>query len=355
MGNTYDDEQWKKRLKELIAYKKIHGDCRVPVQNKRYVKLGNWVSKQRQEYKRWLKRKSSSTLTQEKFDLLDDLGFDWIIDIESGPILKKSNVGKTLEEQWMQKFNELVKYRKKHGDCLVPRRYKQNNVLLGNWVSKQRKEYKIVQKGGHSTLTQERIDLLDDLDFAWIIEYKKIGDKCDRFKILEDMWKQKFKEMKVYRKKHGDCLVPRRYEQNNVKLGYWAKHQRTEYKKWIKGEYTSFTQEKVDLLEGIDFAWEAKFGRPSKESNKSTQESSISSVDHRNVASTKTKSNRPRRTRTPSKDRPKKRVRRQKFKTLGRELSKSEERKERRRLMVQALKSWRNPMRPVEEFLSDDW
>ena len=114
------------------------------------------------------------------------------------------------------------------------------------------------------------------------------------------------------------------------------------------------TQERIDQLNEIDFVWEGKRGQKSKESNTSTQESSIPSVRRGNATSVTNKSNRPKKRRMPSKDRPKKRRRRQQSQDIDRELSPSE-RKERRRLMLQALKNWRNPMRPVEEFLSDDF
>ena len=269
-----------------------------------------------------------------------------------------TNMGNKYDEQWKKRLKELIAYKEKHGDCLVPKRYEQNNIRLGNWVGNQRREYKRWLKGIKTCrLTQEKIDLLEDMGFVWIIKFKPMrNEECYRFNLIEGLWKQRLTMLKAYKEKHGDCLVPRRYVENNIKFGNWVCYQRAEYKKWLKGEKSQLTQEKVDLLEDLGFVWMVKAGPIRKESNRSNEESSISSVD---VASTKTtKSTRPKRRQTPSnKDRPRKRVQRQKFKNLGRALSpsKSEERKERRRLMVQALKNWRNPMRPVEEFLSDDW
>ena len=36
---------------------------------------------------------------------------------------------------YAQKIQELVEYKSKHGDCMVPKRYKEN-PSLGNWVNK---------------------------------------------------------------------------------------------------------------------------------------------------------------------------------------------------------------------------
>jgi len=45
-------------------------------------------------------------------------------------------------EAWEAKFEELVKYRKDYGDCLVPTKYAENEAL-GRWVSTQRAQYKL--------------------------------------------------------------------------------------------------------------------------------------------------------------------------------------------------------------------
>ena len=339
-----DDVQWKKRLKELKAYKETHGNCLVPQRYRLNKSLGIWVNTQRREYTKWLKGKSSR-LTKEKIDLLEDMGFVWIV--VSGPILKDSNRFKRIEEQWKQKFNELVKYKEKYGDCLVPRRYEQNNIKLGNWVGNQRREYKRWLKGIKTCrLTQEKVDLLEDIGFVWMDKFKTMrNEECYRFNLIEGLWKQRLAMMRAYKEKHGDCLVPRRYVENNIKLGNWVCYQRAEYKKWQKGEKSQLTQEKVDLLEDIGFVWMVKASPIRKESNRSNEESSISSVD---VASTKTtKSNRPKRRQTPSKDQPRKRQRRRQSQDVGRELSPNE-RKKRRRFMLQALYNWRIPMQPDE-------
>ena len=160
----------------------------------------------------------------------------------------------------------------------------------------------------------------------------------------ETLWKQRLKELKAYKKEHGDCLVPRKYKQN-AKLGNWVFNQRREYKKWLKGVYAKITQERIDQLNEIDFVWDARFERTS---NKSNQESPIPSVDCRNVASVTNKSNQPRKRRAPSKDLTKKRQRRQQqSQDVAQELSPSE-RKERRRFALQALYNWRNPIQPDE-------
>ena len=52
-----------------------------------------------------------------------------------------------------QKLIELEEYKKKHGNCLVPRRYEES-PSLGNFVNKQRQSYRKYLMGGKSSINQ---------------------------------------------------------------------------------------------------------------------------------------------------------------------------------------------------------
>eukprot|EP00591_Stephanopyxis_turris_P004950 CAMPEP_0195512764 /NCGR_PEP_ID=MMETSP0794_2-20130614/4618_1 /TAXON_ID=515487 /ORGANISM="Stephanopyxis turris, Strain CCMP 815" /LENGTH=56 /DNA_ID=CAMNT_0040640629 /DNA_START=12 /DNA_END=179 /DNA_ORIENTATION=+ len=56
-------------------------------------------------------------------------------------------------------------------------------------------------------MTQERMDLLNGIEFAW-----SAPPRYD--------WGAKFKELEEYESKHGHCCVPKRSEEN-AKLGNW--------------------------------------------------------------------------------------------------------------------------------------
>ena len=64
------------------------------------------------------------------------------------------------------RLQELLDYKKDHGDCLVPVGFKKNRQL-SNWVSTQRQEWKQLKKGQFSRMTQERIKILNDVGFVW--------------------------------------------------------------------------------------------------------------------------------------------------------------------------------------------
>jgi len=69
-------------------------------------------------------------------------------------------------ERWEIMFRLMCKYKEAHGNCLVPNRYK-DLPQLGSWVSTQRSHYKALKAGDLTSLTQERVDLLESIGFVW--------------------------------------------------------------------------------------------------------------------------------------------------------------------------------------------
>ena len=65
---------------------------------------------------------------------------------------------------------------------------------LGNWVRKQRRQYKKL------TITQDRIDSLNDIDFIW--------------NSLQDAFDRRLSELVAYKEANGDCNVPNVYKDN---------------------------------------------------------------------------------------------------------------------------------------------
>jgi hypothetical protein len=73
-----------------------------------------------------------------------------------------------INSSWDNWLKELRDYRDKHGDIDVPLKYRYNPGL-GAFVNRQRTEYRKVQQGFQSSLSDERIKDLDDLGFKWSI------------------------------------------------------------------------------------------------------------------------------------------------------------------------------------------
>ena len=220
------DEQWNARFKELLDYRSEHGNCDIPT---RQGKLGTWVNGQRRAYRK-------KTLAQDRIDRLNSIGFKWK--------KEQSNV------PWKTQFDELVKYKAKHGDCNVP----VGQGKLGRWVHKQRTHYK------NNNLSKERIHQLNGIGFNWTSssgcsrKKKAFPSTSEQTSSRQMPWEIRFDKLVKYKAKHGHCDVPQR----EGPLGRWAHQQRESYKK------NKLSQDRIVRLNGIVFDWTPPIGRSRK-------------------------------------------------------------------------------------------
>lgn len=131
--NRKPKSDWDERFNELTCYKEKHGSLEVP---RSYPGgLGNWVGNQ----KSFLKKNQISNERRQK---LIGLGLEY----------------ESLEAQWEARFIELIEYKKKYGDLMVPIGWATG---LGPWVKNQR----AFAKSGR--MADERRDQLDAIGFGW--------------------------------------------------------------------------------------------------------------------------------------------------------------------------------------------
>jgi hypothetical protein len=177
----------------------------------------------------------SFRLTDERRKRLEEVDFVWSAregekGTEQGRITRNS-----YDDQWDQMFTRLQGYKKSYGDCLVPKRFKED-PKLGTWVDTQRVQFKKMKKkleehgityegpedakeakydddadeGSLSStngtnqaqsmnakpvvgrLTDDRIRRLENLGFVWS---------------LRDDWQKHYLELKEYKEEHGHCNV----------------------------------------------------------------------------------------------------------------------------------------------------
>jgi len=138
----HHQDDWMEMYRRLLAYKKIHGNTRIPQRYKEDPKLGKWVSDQRSKCK-----------DKDRIYLLNDIGFVW----------RAGSPRSNNDGFWMEMYGRLVAYEKTHGDTRVPFRYKED-PRLGRWVSAQRRYCK----------NKDRIDLLKKIGFEWVVR----DDNC---------------------------------------------------------------------------------------------------------------------------------------------------------------------------------
>ena len=179
-------------------------------------------------------------MTPHRVNILSLIDFVW----DASSIRYTS---KRQDEDWMQMFEELMEYKEKHGDCLVPLNYKVN-PKLGRWVQHQRSQYQNKKKGKTRQITDERIYKLEEIGFVWYRGWKKRDDEG---------WMLMFEQLVEYKEEHGDCLVPRKYE-INAKLSNWVCHQRKHYVYKGRGKPTNLTDERIHKLQEIGFVWKLK-------------------------------------------------------------------------------------------------
>ena len=198
-------ESWFERYGELVAYKQRFGHCDVP---KRSVgkdkKLANWIVQQRVS-------RNDGTLSREKIDLLDRVGFKW----------------QPYGHRWRENYLALVEFKQRFGHCRVPQEWKENRKLA-TWVGTQRNRRKIGQ------LQADRVEALDRLGFDWTVDVAT--------------WEDRFKQLCEYKERFGHTRVPVHWS-DNLKLGAWVVHQRQSRRlKKIRAEYER-------RLNEIGFEW----------------------------------------------------------------------------------------------------
>mmetsp|Transcript_24895 Transcript_24895/g.35108 ORF Transcript_24895/g.35108 Transcript_24895/m.35108 type:complete len:978 (-) Transcript_24895:223-3156(-) len=198
------DEAWNAMFDRLMIYKKQHGDLLVPRTYKEDKQLAGWVVRQRE-------RKDKISLDRKK--RLEGIDFPW-----SG--------SKEHRENWNAMFDRLLKYKKQHGHCDVPRFY--DDDKLGRWVPRQR-----INKESMSSARRKR---LEDIGFSWSIKREQ------NIKV----WNRFFNRLLKYKETHGDVLVPEDYEDQF--LARWVYLQRT--------KKNLLPPARKKRLDDIQFVWE---------------------------------------------------------------------------------------------------
>ena len=135
-------DHWERNFALLKRFKEREGHGNVPQRHEEDgVQLGNWVSKQRQLYKK-------GKLDESYQRRLENLGVSW----------------DPLGDQWEQNFVLLEEYKEREGHCHVPKDHVEDGVKLGRWLINLRQ----ARKGNLShTLSSDRIERLDQVGMRW--------------------------------------------------------------------------------------------------------------------------------------------------------------------------------------------
>jgi hypothetical protein len=146
------------------------------------------------------------------------------------------------------RYEQLRAYHKVHGNCNVPIRYKEVHGL-GRYVNILREDYKKFRLNKKTSMTQERVDMLEAIGFNW-------GGTESQQQEWDDAWNQKFEKLQEYREENGDCLVPRNYGDGT--LYAWAIMQRQRNEQYRQGKIVTASR---DGSRDNVKVWEDRFER----------------------------------------------------------------------------------------------
>ena len=142
-------------------------------------------------------------------------------------------------DKWHERFHELLKYRDEHGHCLVPHNW-EGNRQLAQWVKRQRYQFKLKCEGKHSTVSDERMKILQKVGFVW--SRHSAG------------WEERYNELVEFSRLHGHCNVPSTYPDNH-QLSVWVRCQRRQYKLGQGNKPSTMTRERIFRLHRLGFVF----------------------------------------------------------------------------------------------------
>ena len=217
---TFKDWSWKPMEDSWVHYfnilKKYYNNFKTSrVQTDKYMEknLEYWIRRQRQLYK---KKKLERKLVVKLEKTFEDWSWD------------------PIEDQWNNNFNKLKEYKKNYGNIILEAKLVYKKTKLGNWITKQRGDYK------RGRLSKKIINMFEKTfeDWSW--------------DPIEDQWFENLELLKDYYSKFKTARVEAKLIYKNVKIGGWVRKQRNDHKKKF------LSNKKVKLIEKNfkDWSWD---------------------------------------------------------------------------------------------------
>jgi len=193
--------------------------------------------------------------------------------------MSTSDLAKTMMHPncWSKTFIALVRYKKDHGDFIVPENSKNDKErFLGTWLALQRIECENMARNKPTLMTMDQWQMLQNIGFCCpnvtTPEGSKKQDNRDIAKFDDNStlgsseapvdqlpWEIHFKNLISFKQKYGHCRVPLEYNDFPF-LGVWVDRQRQQChpNKIRKSESSkkNVLSAKFCLLNNIDFEWD---------------------------------------------------------------------------------------------------
>ena len=210
---SYHDWLWEQSYHHLLSFKKKNGHLRIPSKGP-YEMLYNWLL---------LQKKNKARLSTARLSKLERIG-------------ALEDRAAYLDEKWWKRYKELLEYKRRYGDCLVPGGYKKN-PSLGKWVVKQRTLYRT------GKLLSYRKKLLEEINFYWSRQDHRL-----RTVFYDKKWEKKYKMLEKYVRDFGHPFVPHEWKPN-PSLARWVSDQRMNFSNH------KLSEEKIARLNALHFEW----------------------------------------------------------------------------------------------------
>lgn len=226
---TTHEEEWNEAFQELLNFHNEFKTFVIPTGEK-YQKLRLWCSTQRIF-------NNKGSIQKHRFDKLNDLGFPW--KLKKGRRKTNEPVQRnSYNAQWEEMFKVLVFYHKTHGNFQVP--LDKENGTLRRWMQTQQN---LKRKG---TITPERLQKLNDINFPWSIESPTIPNRFG--KDNEGYWLKMFDQLFSFVIKHNHAIIPRG-DDTTKPLALWLVKQRKLFRdgKLPQEKIEKFKRINVDL------------------------------------------------------------------------------------------------------------
>jgi len=151
------------------------------------------------------------------------------------------------QERWMDWYHQLANFYNQYGHSDVCNDFDCN---LAGWVRRQRHQFKRAKQGRRSTLTSNRVLLLEQVGFKW------------NFHDLA--WNENFERLKAFYKIHKNCNVPTSTcsfgsKEDNERLINWCKRQKRAIRVYLTNKDAAGSRmnaKRLEMLKSIGFCWE---------------------------------------------------------------------------------------------------
>ena len=172
-GSSKRSETWFNHFERLKAFREETGHFHLPKRDP----LSQWARDQRTQ-KAKQDKGMSSTLTPERREALESIGFPWRL---------------WTKKTWEERIADLEAFRQANGHCDVPIR-RNEPQSMATWVDEQRKLYRLKHvKGKKTALTDEREAQLTAMGFSW-------------YRYGPTSWEDRIEDLKRYKAMHGGEL-----------------------------------------------------------------------------------------------------------------------------------------------------